>query len=132
MSKPAWWVLGLAAALAAGCEQTPPPGCRIAQSTSLPPSALTQTRDVWLQRAGAGLVLVGVEGDEVRWAQLALDGTLGTESKLTVPQRAARPGIVFGATAKSTPGDQLVVAFAAPKAGAANQLQVTAITQMPG
>jgi len=116
----------------ASCKSTPPPGCRIAQTTALPPSALTLTRDVWIQRAGAGLVMVGVEGDEVRWAPLSLDGVLGPESKLTVPQRAARPGIVFGATAKATPADQLVVAFATPKAGAPTQLQVAAITQMPG
>src|SRR5215208_7653015 len=91
------------------CKSSSPPGCRIAQSTSLPPSALTLTRDAWIQRAGGGLVLVGIEGDEVRWAPLSLDGMLGTESKLTVPQRAARPGVVFGATSKSVPGDQLVV-----------------------
>src|SRR5688572_16877848 len=102
MRKPAWWLLGLAAVFS-GCKQTPPPGCRLAQSTSLPPSALTLTRDVWLQPAGAGLMLVGVEGDEVRWAPLSLDGVLGVESKLTVPQRAARPGIVFGATARAAP-----------------------------
>jgi hypothetical protein len=131
MRKPAWWLLGLALAWS-GCKQTQPPGCRIAQSTSLPPSALTLTRDAWIQRAGAGLVLVGTEGDEVRWAQLSLDGVLGTESKLTVPQRVARPGVVFGATSKSVPGDQLVVAYVVPKAGATNQLQVNAITQTPG
>ena len=113
------------------CKSTAPPGCRIAQSTSLPASALTLTRDAWIQRAGAGLVLVGVEGDEVRWAPLALDGTLGLESKLTVPQRAARPGIVFGATSKNVPGDQLVVAYVAPKAGT-NQSQLNAITQTAG
>jgi hypothetical protein len=115
----------------AGCKTSSPPGCRIAQSTTLPASPLTLTRDAVIQRAGSGFVLVGVEGDEVRWAQLGLDGTLGTESKLTVPQRAARPGIVFGATSKNAPADQLVVVFAVPKAGV-NQLQLTAITQTAG
>jgi hypothetical protein len=131
MRRLALSLLGLAMALA-GCKDTAPPGCRIAQSTSLPASALTLTEDVSLQRAGAGLVLAGVAGDELRWAPLALDGTLGTESKLTLPQRQARPGVVFATAGKSTPGDQLLVAYVAPKAGATNQLQIAAIAQSPG
>jgi hypothetical protein len=130
MHRLAWSLAGLA--LMAGCKDTKAPGCRIAQSTNLPASALTLTSNVTLQRAGAGLVVVGLEGDEVRWAPLALDGTLGTESKLTLPQRQARPGIAFATVAKSAPGDQLVVAFVAPKAGVANQQQLTAITQQTG
>src|SRR4051794_7468299 len=131
MCRLALLLVGLATA-AAGCKDTPPPGCRIAQSTTLPGSVLTLTRDVTVQQAGAGLALVGIEGDELRWAPLALDGTLGTESKLTLPQRQARPGVVFATTARSAPGDQLVVAFVAPKPGAPNQPQIVAITQMPG
>src|SRR5512133_1413716 len=103
MRKSAFWLLGLAAA--AGCKDNSPPGCRIAQSTTLPARPLTATRDVVLQRVGAGFVLVGTEGDEVRWAPLAADGTLGPESKLTLPQRAASPAPVFGVTSKSAPGD---------------------------
>ena len=93
MHRLAWSLLVLAAVV--GCKDTSPPGCRIAQSTSLPASALTLTQNVTLQRAGAGLALVGVEGDEVRWAPLTLDGALGTESKLTLPQRQSRPGVAF-------------------------------------
>jgi hypothetical protein len=130
MHRLAWSLVGLA--LVAGCKDTSPPGCRIAQSTSLPASPLTLTQNVTLQRAGAGLALVGLEGDEVRWAPLAPDGALGTESKLTLPLRQARPGVAFATTTKSAPGDQLVVAYVAPKAGAANQLQIMAITQMAG
>jgi hypothetical protein len=116
----------------AGCKDTSPPGCRIAQTTALPASPLTLTREVTVQRAGDKLLLVGAEGDEIRWAPLGLDGTLGTESKLTLPQRLASPAPVFATTAKSGPADQLVVAYVAPKAGAANQLQILAITQLPG
>jgi hypothetical protein len=130
MHRLALSLLGLATA-AAGCKDTSPPGCRIAQSISLPASPLTTTLDVSLQRAGAGLVLVGLAGDEVRWAPVALDGTLGPESKLTLPQRQARPGVVFATTAKSAPGDQLVVAYVAPRTGTSQQ-QITAITQTAG
>src|SRR5438045_6599916 len=112
MRRLALSLLGLAAVV--GCKATSPPGCRIAQSTTLPASALTLTPDVSLQRAGASLVLVGVAGDETRWAPLALDGTLGPESKLVLPQRQARPGVVFATVGKSAPGDQLVVAYVAP------------------
>ncbi|HXU81229.1 MAG TPA: hypothetical protein VN914_07515 [Polyangia bacterium] len=124
-------LVGLLLAVA-GCKDTSPPGCRIAQSTTLPASPLTLTSEVTVQRAGAGLVLVGAAGDDIRWAPLGLDGTLGTESTLTLPQRLAKPAPVFATTGKSAPGDQLVVAFVAPKAGAANQFQILAITQMPG
>jgi hypothetical protein len=98
----------------------------------LPPSKLTLTRDVTLQRAGNGFILVGVEGDEVRWASLSMEGVLGTESSLTLPARMVRPEPWFGAAAKSGPGDQLIVAHVVPKPGAANQLQVQAITQTAG
>lgn len=116
----------------AGCKDKAPPGCRIAESVTLPASALTSTEEAWLQRAGTGFVLLGSEGDEVRWAPLALDGTVGTESKLTLPQRALRPEPWFGATAKAAPGDQIIVAYVAPKAGSTTQLQIVAITQSPG
>jgi hypothetical protein len=131
MHRLALSLLGLATAVA-GCKDTAAPGCRIAQSSSLPATALTLTPDVTLQRAGAGLALVGVTGDEVRWAPLAIDGTLGAESKLTLPQRQARPGVVFATTAKSSPGDQLIAAYVAPKAGVPSQLQIVAIAQTTG
>jgi hypothetical protein len=79
-----------------------------------------------------GFVLIGVEGDEVRWAPLATDGTLGTESKLTVPTRSLRAQPWFGVTGRNAPGDQLVVAYVAPKPGATNQLQIMTISQVSG
>jgi hypothetical protein len=125
--------LGLLAALAiTGCKDTPPPGCRLAESVPLPPGPLTLTKNATIQRAGAGFVLVGSEGDEVRWAPLGLDGTLGPESKLTLPQRLLRPEPWFATTTKSATGDQLIVAYVAPKAGATSQLQIAAISQSPG
>jgi hypothetical protein len=120
----------------AGCKDNAPPGCRVAELVTLPPGPLTLTKNAVIQPAGAGFVLVGSEGDEVRWAPLALDGTLGPESKLTLPQRALRPEPWFATTTKSAPGDQLVVAYVAPKAGSpagsTSQLQIVAVTQTPG
>jgi hypothetical protein len=130
MRKPAWWLLGVVAL--GGCKDDQVPGCRIAQSTILPESRLTGLADAVLQRAGDGFLLVGSAGDEVRWAPIAADGTMGTESMLTLPQRGLRSAPWFGAVAKNAPADQLVVVYAAPKGGSASQFQLTAITQMAG
>jgi hypothetical protein len=132
MRTRAFWLLALTTVAAAGCKDNPPPGCRIAESITLPASPLTQTKNVVLQRAGDGFLLVGSEGDEVRWAPLGSDGKLGTESKLTLPLRVVRPEPWFGAVAKSAPADQLVVVYVAPRAGDVTHLQITAVTQSPG
>jgi hypothetical protein len=132
MLKAALLLLPLAALSVTGCKKDLQPSCRIAQSLTLPASRLTQARDVALQRVGDNFVLIGVEGDEVRWAPISANGALGTESTLTVPARTLRREPWFGVTSKSAPGDQLVVAYVAPKAGTANQLQILGITQTPG
>lgn len=128
MPRLAWWLPALVALGA--CEKDLGPPCRIAQSVTMPASALTRTRDVTLVRAGAAFALVGVDGDTLRWAPLSVEGAVGTESSLTLPPRMLGPAPWFGATAQSAPGDQLVVAYVVAKAP--NQLQVVAVAQSPG
>jgi hypothetical protein len=131
MRKGGFGLLLLAAAIA-GCKDNALPGCRLAESVVLAASPLTLMKEVSLQRAGASFVLLGSDGDSVRWAPLGLDGTLGAEATLTLPQRALRPEPWFGATAKSGSGDQVIVAYVAPKAGSTSQLQIVAVAQSPG
>jgi hypothetical protein len=130
------WLLGLLSV--GGCQKELAPPCRVAQSVTMAASPLTRMRDVTLQRAGSGFVMVGVEAmremeeGTVRWAPVSMDGVVGMESTMMVPARTLRPEPWFGAVARVAAADQLVVAYVAPKPGAANQLQIMAVTQAVG
>jgi hypothetical protein len=116
--------------VALGCKDNEPPGCRIGQQANLPSTALTRSEDVALQRVGDNFVLIAINGNELRWAPLSADGMLGTETVLNLPALPVGRA-VFGMTSKNTPGDQIVVAYPAQKAGSA-QLEMVAVTQTAG
>lgn len=117
---------------ALGCKGDSAPGCRIALSAQLAPSALTQAEDARLQRVGSGFVLAALDGDNLRWAPLDSQGTLGVESTLPLPKHAPQTAPWFGMTSKLAPGDQMIAVYLANKEGTTNQLEARAIAQLGG
>ena len=89
-----------------GCGSDAPPGANTGVDKTLPDSPLARLQDVSLIRAGDSFILAGYDGGQVRWARVALDGTLTQETSFVLAQPAAGP--VFAATMKNLPGDQLV------------------------
>ncbi len=127
--------VGLALAtglVAAGCQNSSPPGCRIAQQSDLVKTELTQLPDLRLDRIGDDFALLGLDKEQIRWAKLRADGLLGTESVLKLPGRLASLGPWFALVGKNAPGDQLVAVYAVPKAGATDQVEIDAVTQDTG
>jgi hypothetical protein len=87
---------------------------------------LTLARNATLHRAGTGFVLTSVDGDKVRWAQVARGGKVGPVNELTLPAQRAVATPWLGIAGKSTPGDQVVAVYVTP------QRAVFAIAQAVG
>lgn len=119
---------------AAGCKDEPPPACRVAQLSQLPPGGLTLAKDAWLHRAGDGFVLMGLDGDTVHWAGVAANGATGSVTELKLPSpREIRPEPWLGALGKNLPGDQLAAVTVAAKPGAGGgQHEVVVVVQDRG
>ncbi|MBN2576922.1 MAG: hypothetical protein JXP73_20330 [Deltaproteobacteria bacterium] len=97
----------LVALALAGCGSDAPYGAVVTTDVTFPEtSQLARLQEVSLVRAGDGFVLAGYENGLVRWARVALDGTVAQETSFAMAQPLAGP--VFAATMKSSPGDQLV------------------------
>src|SRR5947207_2850800 len=105
MRRLAWGLVGLAAALA-GCKDTAPPGCRIAQSTTLPASPLTLTRDVTLQRAGAGLVLLGPDAQAMGMPAPVINASIPHGTCLSVV--SSRTDFAVSVVQNGPPGEAVV------------------------
>jgi hypothetical protein len=90
-----------------GCSSDAPPGAAVTKDVTLPDSALTRLQNVALIRAGDSFTLAGYDGVLVHWGRITLAGVL-TEAAAFAPPRPVVVGPVFGATMKTTPGDQLV------------------------
>lgn len=102
-----------ASTVAVGCKSDdPPPSTCSFVSTRLDGSPLTLLSDARLDRVGAGFVLLGSDAANVRWATLGLDGHLGAEHAVAVPAHTDGPWFAMAGTA-ATPGDHLIVAYAA-------------------
>jgi hypothetical protein len=128
--------LCVGAAGAFACRKDEPLGCTAEVVIPLPSSPLTDMKDVRMHRAGDDFVLVGVEGDTVRWNRVSEVGVpaAGGETTLTLPARAVGPWLAF--TGKAAPGDQLAVVIGVkrpPKAaGQAEYVELQVITQDAG
>jgi hypothetical protein len=122
------------AGLAAGCSNSSGAPCAqvSAQIPLAEASPLALTSDAVLIRVGNGFVLAGRDGNTVRWGRLGSDGLITGESQFTLPEPpAVMPdgrslGPVFAVTQKLAPGDQLVAAMLAEKAGSPNVYEVHA------
>jgi hypothetical protein len=108
----------------------PPPGAVVTKDVTLPDSPLTRMQNVSLMRAGDSFILAGFEGGRVRWGRLALDGTLTEEAGFALAQPVLGP--VFGATMKTTAGDQLVAIVVTNSATTPGAYDLSAIVQTMG
>jgi hypothetical protein len=106
---------GLAGALLNACQtDSATPSCRLQQEIELPGTPLTLLPGARLDQVGGGFVLIGYDGQQVRWATVDLTGLLGTEQNVALAPPAAGPW--FGLTGVSAPGDTLLMAYGQPSA----------------
>jgi hypothetical protein len=122
---------------ASACSGDEPLGCSPDAIQTLEGSALTDMLDVRLHRVTGGFVLVGHEGDAVRWNGITDAGVIDKtkEASLTLPgNRAVGPW--FAVLGKKAPGDQLAVVYGLkrpPKMpGLGEYIELQVITQEIG
>ena len=113
-----------------GGDAEPPPGTIVTKDVTLPDSPLTRMQSVTLMRAGDSFTLAGFESGQVRWGRLSLDGTLTEAAGFPLAQPVLGP--VFGATMKTTAGDQLVAIVVTNSAKTAGAYDLSAIVQTMG
>jgi hypothetical protein len=118
--------LAVLAGAVAGCQtDSGDNGCRLDQVVVLTESPLTLLPSARLDRVGDGFVLMGSDGEAVRWASLSRAGVLGPEHALTLPAGAASPR--FALAGATQPADRVLVSYIAPAAnGADTELHVIA------
>jgi hypothetical protein len=113
-----------------GCSSDAPPGAAVTKDVTLPDSPLTRLRKVSLIRAGDSFTLAGYDSGQVRWGRLTPAGVLTEEAGFALAQPVLGP--VFGATKKTTPGDQLVAIVVTNSATVSGGYDVSAIVQTVG
>src|ERR1700690_2133615 len=110
---------GLGAALGS-CGSDAGSPCH-AQSTAIAANGLTLLPDARLDRVGEAFVLLGLTGDQVLWATLTLDGSLGAVHSAGVPAHRGTPW--FAVTGgPGAPTAQILVAYLAAEASATSPL----------
>jgi hypothetical protein len=127
------WALLLPAVLCGiGACDDEPPGCRAAQTTALPTTALTALADVRLHRVGDDFALSGYDAPSgtVRFARLSAAGQLGPESSLMLPAPALGP--FFAPVGKTAAGDQLLIAYGVAGAQAQVTMQIQVLEAIAG
>jgi hypothetical protein len=114
-----------------GCSSDAPPGAAVTKDVTLPDSPLTRLRNVSLIRAGDSFTLAGYDSGQVRWGRLTTAGVLTEEGGFALAQPVV-VGPVFGATMKTTPGDQLFAIVVTSSATVSGGYDVSAIVQTVG
>lgn len=114
---------------AVGCSSDKPVKCVYREPKALTENVATMMAGASLLPAGKDFVLAGIAGMTVNWAPLTAAGVVGAPSTLTLtetPVIAPRLAI----TARTTPGDQLVVVYGILKGEA--EIELRAVTQVAG
>ncbi len=101
--------VGALALVGAGCSDELPASNCLIEKYRIDGTPLTLLPDARLDRVGAGFVLLGSDGDNVRWASLGTDGVIGAERAVTVPAHVGQPW--FAVAGINGPMDHVVVAF---------------------
>ena len=114
-----------------GCSSDAPPGAAVTKDVTLPNSPLTRLPKVSLIRAGGSFILAGFDGVTVHWGHITPDGVLSEEVGFAPPQPVVVEP-VFGATTKTTPGDQLIAIVVTASAKPDFAYDVSAIVQTSG
>jgi hypothetical protein len=91
-----------------------------AQSTAIAASGLASLPDARLDRVGGGFVLLGLSADQLLWASLTVDGSLGAVHSVAVPAHRGTPWFAVTGGAPGAPTAQIVVAYLAAEASAAS------------
>lgn len=102
-------VVGLLVFVAAGCSDALVPSTCVIEKHRIEGTPLTLLPDARLDRVGDGFVLLGSDGDNVRWASLGTEGVIGAEHFIAVPAHVGQPWFAVAGT--SGPMDHLVVAY---------------------
>jgi hypothetical protein len=95
---------------AAGCQSEPPAAsCQLQQQIAQTGTPLTLLPNARLDRVGGGFVLIGYDGQLVRWATVDLSGALGAEHSAALPALDAGP--LFGVAGVHAAGDAIVIVY---------------------
>ena len=119
--------LSVVAVVAAGCSSgSTPSNCGL-KSMPITGNALTLLPGARLDSVGDSFVLLGTDGNTVRWAKLGTDGQIGIFREVSVPAHANGPWFAVAGTVGAA--DHLVVAYAVPRAagGALDDLMTFAV-----
>lgn len=108
----------LGAVLTAGGCQTDagPSSCQLQQQAAQDGSPLTLLSNARLDRVGDHFMLIGYDGQRVRWATVDLSGGLGPQHDAAIPTPLMGPW--FAVAGASAPGDAILIAYGAPSAKA--------------
>jgi hypothetical protein len=115
--------------LVASCQSDTPStaSCAVTQQSAFPASPLMLLGEVRLDLTGSTFLLIGNDGDTVRWAKVdPISGQLGTEHAYTVA--AHGPGLWYAAAGAQAPADTILVAAARVAANGSDvQVDVTPV-----
>lgn len=107
---PSLAALLVTAVAAAACPSNPTPSSCVIEQHRFPGSPLTLLPDARLDRIGDTFVLLGTDGNDVLWAALNADGTMGPEHVYQLTQPHLGPPL-FAVAGASAAMDRLVVAY---------------------
>lgn len=85
-------------------------GCTLPRQSTLAPTPLGLLRDARLDPIGGDrYVLIGTDGQSVRWAPVSADGLLGAEQALALPATSKRA--VYGLAGANAPADRVLAGY---------------------
>jgi len=120
----------LLAIVLVGCGSDAPPCASVTKDVTLTDSPLARLQNVSLIRAGDGFTLAAYDSGQVRWGRLSLDGVLTQETSFVLAQPVVGP--VFGATTRTTPGDQFIAIAVVGSASVSGGYDLTATVHTVG
>jgi hypothetical protein len=97
------------AVAATGCPSSPPPSSCQFETHQIIGTSLTLLPDARLDSVRDGFVLLGTDGDKVRWAALSKGGVIGDEHEIDLRPHVGQP--LFAVAGSNSPMDRLVVAY---------------------
>ena len=112
---------------AGGCQADPgDAGCQLTLQVTLAGTPLTLLSDARIDQVGGGFFLLGSDGNNVRWAALGADGTLGSQQAFPLP--AGVTSAYYAVAGLQSPGDTVLLAYLGTDATGANgELAVLAL-----
>jgi hypothetical protein len=118
--------LGVVALATTGCPSGPTSSACQLETHQIIGTPLSLLFDARLDSVRDGFVLLGTDGDKVRWAILNKGGVIGAEHEIDVPAHVGLPW--FAVAGSNAPMDRLVVAYVPSGSGTAGMVDLMTFT----